>query len=861
MPGTKKQSTATSSYQLPPKKRQRQSSSTNSSSTTTLETLVPQAQPPSTTSSESTPNPPVLSAVAARRAARLAASASSSQSNSPAPQSQPQVQVKSLSPPPPQPQQEEAGETSDSSDSASDIEAALLAREQSSKRKGKGKGKGKEIAVKQKKESTSRYFSGAAQEDEVKLDEYEEDSRMQSEEVKEQPSTPRAARPRRRREKTAFVDPECYSNFRLEDSVNAWSTNVAREDGSNAEGVVFGLRIGEDLVIHGTYDLTILSGSISLLGSTVSSTPTEPSISLTKLPAADSHRVYSPASHPIPPVSSLPSDPNLSKPSILSLYLDAQVDISQFTAVVLVTSAQTGIEGIENSLKSGGLGCANGLFPWPSNATGRLDSGRSWRLITEPVPGLTILRQLEPWSSTLSSLVGANENGGQAVADPGRLSVLVEGPKRVGKSTFSKMLLNRLLDRYEAVAYLDTDLGQPEFSTPGFVSLNVLRKPTFGPAFTHLTVPVASHFVGSTSPASDPTSYSTAVSSLLETYALEIEFPVIGEPIPSNPRRRHHHQASQIPSKSVQTTGGKVRERVPLVINTQGWVKGLGADLLAKLKAESQPTHVCSFVSPFDSNGEDSGGYSDGGSYVQQQQYELSHEEGLPYQLFTLPAAPSNPLESKWTASDYRTLSFVSYFHSDLAISRATTSPSSTFPSSWNFSSPLLARIPYSLDWKREAGQISSVHLLDGDDISYEHVLHALNASFVAIVDPNALSETSSTLPTSTTRSFPYDPSSTISPPSSSRALGLGLIRSISPSTTSLHLLTPIPPPSTTVSLVKGSLELPLALMLDHTASESEREQGLKGVDWKEVPFLSIEEGEGAGRRRVRRNLMRRGHA
>jgi polynucleotide 5'-hydroxyl-kinase GRC3/NOL9 len=49
--------------------------------------------------------------------------------------------------------------------------------------------------------------------------------------------------------------------------------------------------------------------------------------------------------------------------------------------------------------------------------------------------------------------------------------------------------------------------------------------------------------------------------------------------------------------------------------------------------------------------------------------------------------------------------------------------------------------------------------------------------------------------------------------------------------------------------------------MLDHTASESERELGLRGVEWKEVPFLSIEEGEGAGRRRVRRNLMRRGHA
>lgn len=33
---------------------------------------------------------------------------------------------------------------------------------------------------------------------------------------------------------------------------------------------------------------------------------------------------------------------------------------------------------------------------------------------------------------------------------------------------------------YEAVAYLDTDCGQPEFTPPGFVSLSVLRAPVLG---------------------------------------------------------------------------------------------------------------------------------------------------------------------------------------------------------------------------------------------------------------------------------------------------------------------------------------------------------------------------------------------
>ncbi|GAA5899984.1 polynucleotide 5'-hydroxyl-kinase [Sporobolomyces salmoneus] len=834
MPATiRKQPTSTTSTPTPQKKRQRQSPPSSVDSST-----LPSTQPQPTSISSA---PPVLSAVAARRAARLA---SASASSSPAPQVPTPVKVESK-PQSPQPVEVE----SDSPDSASDVENALLASAQRSK----GKGKGKQVQTK-KKETPSRYFSGA-QEDRMRVDEEEAD-REYTDEVSELPATPKAARPRRRREKTAFVDPECYSNFRLEESVNAWSTNVVKEDGSNCEGVVYGLRIGEDLVIHGALDLTLLSGSISLLGSSLSSPSTVSELTIPRLSTSTSHRVYSPASHPIPPISALPNDSNSSKPDSLSLYLDAQIDISQFCAVVLITPTQTGIEGIESSLKSGGLGCANGLFPWPSTASGSISTGRSWRLVTDPVPGLTILRQIEPWSSALASLVPSptDESSTETVADPGRLTVLVEGPKRVGKSTFSKMLLNRLLDRYEAVAYLDTDLGQPEFSTPGFVSLNVLRKPTFGPAFTHLSLPVSSQFLGSTSPASDPTSYMAAISALLAIYALQVEYPLLDEPVPSNPRRRHHYHSQNQPRSSGVGAGGKVRERVPLVINTQGWVKGLGGDLLAKLKAESQPTHVCSFVSPYDS--EDNGGYSDG----QQPEFVsvAAQEDNLPYRLFTLPAAPSNPLESKWTASDYRTLSFVSYFHSNLIDAPTDSSPSSLFPSTWNFSSPLIAQTPYSLDWKREAGQISSVHLLDGEDIPYENILHVLNGSLVAIVETSSSPDA---VPLPSTSSFPYDPTSTVPSPSVSRSLGLGLIRSINPSSTSLHLLTPIPPPSSSISLVKGSLELPLALMLDHTASEAEREQGLKGVSWKDVPFLSVEEGEGAGRRRVRRNLMRRGHA
>lgn len=192
MPATlRKAPTSVTGGSLPPKKRQRQSPP--SGSQTSLSRGSAQPPPPAAAPSSPTPAPaapaPVLSAVAARRAARLASSASSSS----APQPRENVQVKSPSPPPPQPRDE-----SDSSDSASDVEAALLNRTQPGKGKGKGK---KKDAVKRKKETPSRYFSGA-QEDDATTEQAAQDNEGTMDERSSRPVARRAVRPRRRREKT-----------------------------------------------------------------------------------------------------------------------------------------------------------------------------------------------------------------------------------------------------------------------------------------------------------------------------------------------------------------------------------------------------------------------------------------------------------------------------------------------------------------------------------------------------------------------------------------------------------------------------------------------------------------------------------
>ena len=42
---------------------------------------------------------------------------------------------------------------------------------------------------------------------------------------------------------------------------------------------------------------------------------------------------------------------------------------------------------------------------------------------------------------------------------------------------------------HSKVAYLECDIGQPEFTVAGVVALNIVTEPLVGPAFTHLREP------------------------------------------------------------------------------------------------------------------------------------------------------------------------------------------------------------------------------------------------------------------------------------------------------------------------------------------------------------------------------------
>lgn len=157
-------------------------------------------------------------------------------------------------------------------------------------------------------------------------------------------------------------------------------------------------------------------------------------------------------------------------------------------------------------------------------------------------------------------------------------AVLVCGAKGVGKSTLCRFLVNRMLSRHKDVAYIDCDLGQPEFTAPGQVSLHLLQAPVVGPPHANIRRPQLAYFVGTTTSKPEPLLYSAAVRALAERASAGVTAGA-----------GQHEQKEEL---STSFLAGSARPVPPLVVNTDGWVKGMGEDLLGAVIDAVRPRHI-----------------------------------------------------------------------------------------------------------------------------------------------------------------------------------------------------------------------------------------------------------------------------
>ncbi|XP_078164326.1 pre-mRNA cleavage complex II protein family isoform X1 [Carex rostrata] len=333
-----------------------------------------------------------------------------------------------------------------------------------------------------------------------------------------------------------------------------------------------------------------------------------------------------------------------------------------------------------------------------------------------------------------------------AISPPG-LVVAICGPKNSGKSTFSRFLLNTLLRRYKRVAYLDTDVGQPEFSPPGCISLHIVDDLIKDLGNSSVRAPERSFFFGDISSKRDPEAYLNCVYNLYDYFIA-------------------HFRSNE--------TEDNPESVLPLIINTPGWVKGTGYDILVEMLR---------YVSP---------------NVVVQLRISL-HRKNLPTGAFWLDGGkPAGPLElidleshqqdllapsvlAKKDARCFRGLLISEYFRqcfkSDISLS---TNKELAFA---------LASIPpYQVSFSRV--KVKHLH----HQVPIDEIWHSLNATIVGLAV--------SSVGPARANSYPW-------------CIGLGIVRGIDVSRGLLYVITPVPVQSLQKVdiLLQGLIEIPTSLL------------------------------------------------
>ncbi|PVU89044.1 hypothetical protein BB561_005583 [Smittium simulii] len=250
--------------------------------------------------------------------------------------------------------------------------------------------------------------------------------------------------------------------------------------------------------------------------------------------------------------------------------------------------------------------CSNGVLNYSNN----------WYQISSDLIKFSLLNQ----NSSIE------ENNFKKTSQYNNLRVIVTGKKSSGKSTFTRFVANQLASSYDSVYYLETDVGQPDMNAIGVVALHLITKNKnfidsqtnlncdsqiipgsastdnkiavskfIGPSFLnsvnnicsdsdnlqnvhyYQNTIVGSVFLGVITPKEIPHRYIEAIKYLVGIYN-----NIVGSTSDNNNRNN---------------TSNINRNKSPLLVNTHGWVKGLGLDILADISNIVAPTH---FMQMFD---------------------------------------------------------------------------------------------------------------------------------------------------------------------------------------------------------------------------------------------------------------------
>lgn len=304
--------------------------------------------------------------------------------------------------------------------------------------------------------------------------------------------------------------------------------------------VVAGMRLGESLVFQGQYSLTVQKGSVSIYGAILHV-------------GTNKYTVSASATTALPRITAVPTKKKHMKKHIRTAenldFVEPQGE-SQFDSIILLESINNGLEKIPKYIPELKHVWGQSFISNQSSIT----SSRTFHPIYTGASSIKTVTSYASWNSIASDIVSDFKSF------PIPPVVFVTGPKNSGKSTFCRFLMNHCgsLLGLGSVSFLDCDPGQPEYAPPGVMYLCQPLNYNFSSPFSHPIFEgvVKAHSLGCISPKDMPLFYSACFEDLFSCY-----------------------KSSQLNSSSL------------LIINTPGWTKGLGLDLLVEMMKYAEFSH------------------------------------------------------------------------------------------------------------------------------------------------------------------------------------------------------------------------------------------------------------------------------
>lgn len=378
----------------------------------------------------------------------------------------------------------------------------------------------------------------------------------------------------------------------------AKNTKVVRDEARGRSRVFHGMKFKETIVLRGAYVITVWSGVIHINGALVSiNSPVD-------IP------VYAPASHAFPQIEAAAGAPELRESADEDI-LEALHQLKGFSAIVEISAMPRRSDNPLMTVNNFGKMSSANIVPfvrqlWHTEDDGSNTYSRIYNtasVVTKSqaavIPGI-----YDEWAEVCDDIRRVKNNNS---------STMVVGSQGTGKSTFCKYLSAFMTTKKagSAVAFVDLDPSNCEFTAPGQVSVTVIGAghtspySILGPSFTHIRAPAYSRFVGYNNPKDDTRGYIEACKAVIDH------------------------------AKSL---------KMPLVVNTCGWIRAAGHDLLRQLMDHVKPSDVVFTRDPG----------------VDADQARLAETVKARSHILDAPDA----LPPRFTGAEQHTLQTVSYLHS-----------------------------------------------------------------------------------------------------------------------------------------------------------------------------------------------------